>query len=152
MSLIPARVDSIALPVADVEASVTFYRELMGFEQLPSAPGTIPIDGDDVPAELAIVPFRLENMVITIIDRRLLAEEMNVALLPPPGASSMGIRVTREEVDVYMDRLTAAGVRVLSPATVYGYLKIGFVADPDGHVWEIIQDPATAAYLTEQPA
>jgi uncharacterized glyoxalase superfamily protein PhnB len=142
MSLIPARVDSIALPVADVARSARFYRDTMRFEQLPSTGGTFSIAGKDVPAADAIISFRLENLVVVIIDRRLLAVEMNVDELPPPGASSMGIRVPREEVEIHMTRLAEAGVRVLAPAQDYGPLKIGFVADPDGHVWEIIQDPS----------
>jgi catechol 2,3-dioxygenase-like lactoylglutathione lyase family enzyme len=152
MSLIPARVDAIALPVADVAASTRFYTETMGFEELPRLEGSYAIDGDEVPASSAIIRFQLDNLMIVIIDRRLLADEMNLAHLPAPGASSMGIRLPRAEVDHYMDRLAEAGVRVLSPSTLHGAIKIGFAADPDGHVWEIIEDPLATTASTDEAA
>ena len=140
-TLIPARVDSIALGVADVGESVRFYRDVMGFEQLPDKPGEFPVAGVLRRAAEVIVSFQLGNVILVLIDRQLLAEEENVHQLPSPGASTMAVRVSRAQVDLYMERLQAAGVRVLSPATSHGALRIGFVADPDGHVWEVIEDP-----------
>lgn len=140
MSLIPARIDSLALGVADVSASARFYRETMGFQQMPDMPGTVVLARKEIATADAIVNFKLENAVITVIDRRLLAEEEHADDLPKPGASTMAVRVPRAEVDTYMERLTAAGLRILSPAEDKGQVRIGFVADPDGHVWEVIED------------
>jgi predicted lactoylglutathione lyase len=145
MSLIPARVDSIALGVADVAVSTRFYSETMGFERLPAIGGTFTVAGQEIAAADLIVSFRLENFVLVVIDKALLAEEMQLPELPKPGGMSLGIRVSRAEVDAHMDRLSAAGLAILSPAQIHGAIKIGFAADPDGHVWEIIEDPLATA-------
>ena len=51
----------------------------------------------------------------------------------------------REDVTLAMERLTAAGGRILRSADApsHGGFR-GYVADPDGHAWEIAWNPAWA--------
>ncbi|MDF2999838.1 MAG: Glyoxalase/bleomycin resistance protein/dioxygenase [Xanthobacteraceae bacterium] len=51
-------------------------------------------------------------------------------------------RASRAEVDATLIRLVAAGGRALRPAhpTSWGGY-IGYVADPDGHPWEVAHNP-----------
>jgi catechol 2,3-dioxygenase-like lactoylglutathione lyase family enzyme len=128
MSLIPARLDGVALAVEDIERSSFFYREVLGFDQT------------DASDELA--RFRLENIRLTLVLKSTLLEEMHLPDLPaPPGPTTLAISVSRPEVDVLMEKLETAGVRIIARAEDKRLgPRIGFAADPDGHVLEIIED------------
>ena len=60
--------------------------------------------------------------------------------LVPPRIDSVTlvVSVSRDEVDEYLDALAQAGVRIIAPPqdTALGP-RIGYAADPDGHIWEI---------------
>lgn len=125
MPLIPDRIDAVTLAVSDLERSTRFYRDVMGFEQTSSSE--------------AVSGFRLGAIGLDLIDRQVLLDETRLeAFPPPPGPVTLVLRVTREEVDTYMQRLEAAGVRVVAPAEDKPLgPRIGYAADPDGHLWEI---------------
>jgi catechol 2,3-dioxygenase-like lactoylglutathione lyase family enzyme len=127
MSLIPARLDGVALAVSDIERSAAFYREKLGFNQISQT--------ED------IVRFQLENLLLTLIDKALLLEETHLEDMPAaPGPVTLAISVSRAEVDQYMEALQAAGVEIIAPAEdKRSGPRIGFAADPDGHIWEIIE-------------
>jgi len=60
------------------------------------------------------------------------------------GAYSLAHNVTRaEDVQPTLDRLAQHGGRILRPADAppHGGMR-GYVADPDGHAWEIAHNPA----------
>lgn len=127
MTLIPARIDAVTLAVADVERSATFYRDVMGFSELRRSP--------------EIAKFELQNCEMTLISREVLLEETHLAALPAGhGPVTFAISVARDDVDVYMKRLAEAGVHVVAEAEDKRLgPRIGFVADPDGHIWEVIE-------------
>lgn len=61
-----------------------------------------------------------------------------------PGAFALAHNVGAEaEVQPVLDRLEAHGGRILRPADAppHGGFR-GYVADPDGHAWEIAHNPA----------
>jgi len=63
-----------------------------------------------------------------------------------PGAFALAHNVPGEEdVQTVIDRLAASGGHVLrnADAPPHGGVR-GYVADPDGHVWEIAWNPAWA--------
>ena len=65
----------------------------------------------------------------------------SAALFLPIGHNVGG----RQEVDTVMDEARKAGAHILKPATDTfwgGYA--GYFQDPDGHVWEIVWNPAFA--------
>ena len=125
MPLIPARIDSVTLAVADLERSTGFYRDVMGFELESRSE--------------AVCVFDLGAVKLSLIDRAELLEETGLEDFPPaPGPTTLVVSVTRDEVDEYVGALERAGVRILAPAqdTALGP-RIGYAADPDGHIWEI---------------
>lgn len=127
MSLIPARIDAVTLIVEDVRASARFYRETMGFDEVSSS---------DV-----VVRFQLENVKLSLVDKKLLLQEAYLDELPSaPGPVTLAVSVSAAEVDEYMARLEQAGVKIIAPAETKPVgIRIGFVADPDGHLWELIE-------------
>jgi catechol 2,3-dioxygenase-like lactoylglutathione lyase family enzyme len=125
MPLIPARIDAVTLAVSDLQRSTQFYRDVMGFEQVSSSE--------------AVSGFRLGAMALDLIDRQVLLDETYLDDFPPPPAPvTLVLRVTRDEVDECMRRLEEAGVRIVAPAEDKPLgPRIGYAADPDGHLWEI---------------
>jgi uncharacterized glyoxalase superfamily protein PhnB len=125
MPLIPPRIDAVTLAVADLEGSTTFYRDVMGFE-LESRSEAVSV-------------FALGGAQLALIDRRELLDETGIDDFPaPPGPVTLVVAVQRDEVDHYVAALAEAGVRVIAPVqdTTLGP-RIGYVTDPEGHIWEI---------------
>jgi uncharacterized glyoxalase superfamily protein PhnB len=125
MPLIPARIDAVTLAVQDIARSAAFYREVMGFAQVADSE--------------AVKGFDLGTVRLDLIDKKVLLEETYLADLPvPPGPVTLVLSVTRAEVDEYMKNLEDAGVNVIAPAEDKRLgPHIGYVSDPDGHMWEI---------------
>ena len=73
------------------------------------------------------------------------AHDTGLPVAPPsPTAFTIGHNVSRrEEVDAVMDQARAAGAEILKPPhdTFWGGYA-GYFRDPDGHVWEVVWDPA----------
>jgi len=125
MSLIPARIDAVTLAVEDLDRSVRFYRETLGFDQVSDSE--------------AVKGFDLGKIRLDLIDKAVLLEETHLPTFPdPPGPITLVIEVERAEVDEYVKRLEAAGARIVAPAEDKPLgPRIGYIADPDGHMWEI---------------
>jgi catechol 2,3-dioxygenase-like lactoylglutathione lyase family enzyme len=128
MGPIPKRIDGVALGVSDVEASADFYRDVMAFTELSRT--------------TEIARFALENVRLTLVRTDVLLDETHLTSFPkPPGPVTLAVYVPRDEVDTYMQALADAGVRIIAPAEDKPLgPRIGFAADPDGHIWEIIED------------
>jgi catechol 2,3-dioxygenase-like lactoylglutathione lyase family enzyme len=138
-----ARISVITLAVSDLEESLAFYRDGLGFP----TDGIIgrEFKGDDTHAGGEAVMFELEGgLILALYRRRDLALDSN----EPGGPSSatefsIGHLVqSREEVDSLLNRARAAGATVTEepyerPWGIYS----GYFKDPDGHLWEIIWNP-----------
>ena len=88
--------------------------------------------------------FQLNGMVLSLYGREALADDAQV---PADGGGFSGVALayntrTREEVDQVMAEAEAAGARVVKPAqdAFWGGYS-GYVADPDGHLWEVAWNP-----------
>jgi uncharacterized protein len=137
------RIHVLTLAVEDLERSLAFYRRL-GLE----SPGVIGSEfpGDDVHAAGDIVTFQLDRgLILAVYPRSELAKDARIdAPLPTSGAFSIGHAVARrEEVDEMLYAAEAAGATVTvkaydRPFGVYS----GYFRDPDGHLWEILWNPA----------
>jgi catechol 2,3-dioxygenase-like lactoylglutathione lyase family enzyme len=132
------RITVITLGVADLDAAVAFYRDGLGF----------PTDG--------VVGREFEHGAVAFFD---LQPGLRLALWPRasiahdtglPIAASSAIEMTlghnvgsSAEVDAVMARASHAGARILKPAgaTFWGGYA-GYFQDPDGHVWEVVWNPA----------
>jgi len=141
------RIDLITLAVDDLERALAFYREGLGLES-PGVTAT-EFDGDDTTPAGAIVMFRLGGgLILALYPRSELAKDAEIPSGPArSGEFSLGHLVaSRADVDALLARAEAAGATVTSephdrPWGIYS----GYFRDPDGHLWEIIHNPAGTA-------
>lgn len=132
------RITMLTLSVDDLERSVAFYRDGLGFD-------TAGIVGEEF-ANGAVAFFDLQaGLKLAVFPRESLALDAGLAVSPPSATEfSIGHNVrSREEVDAAMARATAAGARIVKPAceTFWGGYA-GYFQDPDGHLWEVAWNPA----------
>jgi catechol 2,3-dioxygenase-like lactoylglutathione lyase family enzyme len=131
------RITVVTLAVADLERAVAFYRDGLGW----------PTDG--------IIGQEFEDGAVCFFD---LAGGLKLALWPrsslardagiEPGVGSrselsLGHNVrSAAEVDAAYGRVVAAGATPIRPphATFWGGYT-AYIADPDGHLWELVFNP-----------
>jgi catechol 2,3-dioxygenase-like lactoylglutathione lyase family enzyme len=137
------RIHVLTLGVDDLERSLTFYRKL-GLE----SPGIIATEypGDEENAAGDIVVFQLERgFLLAIYPRSELAKDAKIPQPPATtGSFSIGHAVaSREEVDATLDAVEAAGATVTVRAYDRSFgVYSGYFRDPDGHLWEVLWNPA----------
>jgi catechol 2,3-dioxygenase-like lactoylglutathione lyase family enzyme len=132
-----ARITLITLAVDDLERSLAFYRDGLGWR-------TEGIVGQQFQYG-AVVFFDLESgLKLALWPRASLAHDSG--LLPAPGsptsfclAHNVG---SRREVDEAIALVKRAGATVVKPPqdTFYGGYA-GYFQDPDGHLWEVAWNP-----------
>lgn len=132
------RVSVLTLGVADLERSLAFYRDGLGWP-------TEGVVGREY-EHGAVAFFDLENgLKLALWAEADLAHDSGLAQgAANPTAFSLGHNVAgREEVDAAMDRVKRAGAEIVKPAedTFYGGYA-GYFRDPDGHLWELVWNPA----------
>ncbi|ADH91678.1 Glyoxalase/bleomycin resistance protein/dioxygenase [Ancylobacter novellus DSM 506] len=128
----PLRLSLVTLGVTDLKRAIAFY-EALGLER-------------KVKAAEGVAFFDMGGVVLSLYPRHELATD--AGMLAGRAGQFGGItlacnRASRAEVDATLIRLVAAGGRALRPAhpTSWGGY-IGYVADPDGHPWEIAHNPS----------
>jgi uncharacterized protein len=120
----------ITLGIADLDRSRRFYME--GF-------GWTPVFQNN-----EIVFYQMNGFVLGTWLSTALAGDMGRAELKRPGAFALAHNVaTADEVQKVLERLAAVGGSILRSADAppHGGIR-GYVADPDGHAWEIAWNPA----------
>jgi Predicted lactoylglutathione lyase len=131
------RISVITLGVDDLERSLHFYRDGMGWK-------TDGIVGNEF-EHGAVVFFELENGVrLALWPRTSLAHDTG---LPASAAGSpsfsLGHNVrSKEEVNAVMERAKGAGATIVKPAakTFWGGYA-GYFQDLDQHLWEVVWNP-----------
>ena len=91
-----------------------------------------------------IIFYQMNGFVLGTFLRSALETDMNRPAGNAPGAYALAHNVASQaDVVPVMDRLIAAGGTLLRPADAppHGGFR-GYVADPDGHAWEIMKVPA----------
>ena len=132
------RIKVITLGVSDLERSLAFYRDGLGFP-------TQGIIGTEF-EHGAVVFFNMnDDLILALYPTTALAEEAKVPVSPTsPSEFSIGHIVgSKEEVDAIMRQAEKAGAHVTDPARERfwgGYS--GHFQDLDGHLWEIAWNPA----------
>ena len=124
------QISVITLGVDDLARSRQFYGE--GF-------GWTPVFENE---EIAF--YQMNGLVLGTWLKGSLAENMHRPGTAGAGAYGLAHNVPTEgDVQPLIDRLAAAGGTVLRPgdAPPHGGFR-GYVADPDGHAWEIAWNPA----------
>lgn len=132
-----ARISVITLAVLDLEASLRFYRDGLGF---PSEG----IMGEEF--EYGTVAFiQLQpGLKLALWPQRSIQQDTGLEPSPIcPTQMTLGHNVYSPlEVDQAMTQAERAGAKIIKPAhtTFYGGYA-GYFQDPNGHVWEIVWNP-----------
>lgn len=132
------RISVITIGVDHLEASVRFYRDGLGFP-------TEGIIGREF-EHGAVAFFDLQSGGrLALFSRTDIAHDAGIAKSDhSPTELTLGHNVAGEaEVDTVVSEAVRAGARLVKPAqrTFWGGYA-GYFADPDGHLWEIVYNPA----------
>lgn len=140
------RIHVITLAVADLDRALAFYRDRLGF-RTEGLIGT-EFTGDESTPDGTTAVFHLDDgLMLSIYPRAELAKDAAVPLTAAkPGEFSIGHVVdSRAEVDEVLAQAKAAGAVVAEAAYDRPWgIYSGYFQDPDGHLWEIIWNPALA--------
>jgi len=120
----------ITLGVADLARAQRFYGD--GF-------GWVPVFENE-----EILFYQMNGFVLGLWLKAALEEDSGRTGLPASGAFALAHNVpTQQDVAPLMAKLAAAGGDIARPADAppHGGYR-GYVADPDGHAWEIAWNPA----------
>src|ERR1700689_289637 len=143
-STMKPRIHVITLAVADLDRALAFYRDGLGFPT-EGLIGT-EVTGDETTPDGTTAGFHLDGgLVLSICPRFELAKDAAIPLVPAqPGEFSIGhVVASRAEVDDVIGQAEAAGAAVVdSPHERPWGIYSGYFHDPDGHLWEIIWNPA----------
>lgn len=126
------RISLVTLGVDDLQRSVKFYREALGWKTRFS-------EGDP------IAFFPLHGMVLGLYGRQALAEDASVSA---GGSGFRGVTLahnvrSRRAVVAIFHRLKRRGATIIKRPRVTDWGGFsGYFADPDGHLWEVAHNPA----------
>ena len=130
--MISPRISMITLGVRDLERSVRFYQDGLGWPRRESPP--------------TVAFFPLNGTWLALFGWDALAED---AEIPAVGSGFRGVSLAHnvqsdEEVDRVVDQAVAAGASLIKkPQKVFWGGYAGYFADPDGHLWEVAHNPFT---------
>ena len=120
------RISMITLGVSNLEKSIKFYKEGLGFPRKESPP------------EIAF--FTLNGSWLSLYNRESLAEDATVlpAVSGFKGFTLSHNVATESEVDQIIERAVSVGaILVKSPQKVFWGGYSGYFKDPDGYLWEV---------------
>lgn len=128
------RVSLVTLGVGDLERSVAFYRDGLGWPKSG-------VGGDEVAF------FKTGGVVIALFPRASFAVDAGVDIddVESGGFSRFALahNVAEEEgVDSVLAEAVEAGATILKEAQEIFFGRHGFFADPDGFVWEVAWNPS----------
>jgi catechol 2,3-dioxygenase-like lactoylglutathione lyase family enzyme len=145
-----ARLTHIGIGVSDLERSLRFYRDLLGF----TWEHELDVEGEPTDTLLRLRGTKLHAEYLSRDGVRI--ELLHFASPTPPsrreramnepGLTHLSFRVT--DLDAVVDALRAAGERVLDE-TIIRIPQVNaaacFVVDPDGQLIELVQSPGDPA-------
>jgi predicted lactoylglutathione lyase len=127
---VPQRISIVTLGVADLAASTSFY-ESLGWRKSSSSLDSITF-------------FQTDGSVFGLYERVALADDAGV---DPAGSGFRGVTLALNcsaaaEVDEVFAAWVAAGATPMEqPHEAFWGGYSSYVADPDGHLWEIAHNP-----------
>jgi uncharacterized protein len=131
--MVAPHVSIVTLGVADVAASTSFY-EALGLRRSSAS--------ND-----AITFMRCGTIVLSLYNRSALAADAAVVDVGRSGfggaTMAMNLSTADEVDDVFAQWVSAGATALKSPQTVFWGGYSSYVADPDGHVWELAYNPYT---------
>lgn len=138
------RIHVITLAVSDLNRALGFYRDGLGLEST----GVVGAEfvGDETTPAGAAAMFQLHGgLLLALYPRTELAKDATIPFGPPKaGEFSLGHAVTsKAAVDALLAQAVAAGATLTDqphdrPWGIYS----GYFRDLDGHLWEILWNPA----------
>jgi lactoylglutathione lyase len=118
----------VNLYTADIEASLGFYRDHLGFRETFRTP----TEGLPAHVELVLGGFTLGLGTVE-------AARSAHGVDPSPGSPAMALVVWTDDVDAAYERLTAAGASAArAPQDVGNGNRSALVRDPDGNLLELV--------------
>ncbi len=131
------RITVITIGVDDLEASLQFYRDGLGFP-------TEGIVGNEFEYG-AVVFIQLQpGLRLVLWPRKSIGHDTGLTVGPhSPTEMTFGHNVTsKTEVDAVMEKAKSAGAVIVKAAhdTFWGGYS-GYFQDPDGHLWEVVWNP-----------
>jgi len=125
------RVTLVTLGVDDLERSIAFYRDVVGWAPASTTDG--------------VAFFDLGGLILALWPHRLLAADSGLSgdgLGAYHGFALAHNARSREEVDAIFARLQERGAPIAKPPieTAWGGYS-GYFTDPDGHHWEVAHNP-----------
>jgi uncharacterized protein len=137
------RIHVITLGVGDLARALDFYRDGLGLESAGIIGTEFP--GDEQNPAGAAAMFQLDGgLILALYPRSELAKDAGLPLGPAPAGFSIGhVVASKEEVDSVLAAAQAAGARLTGPPHDRPWgIYSGYFQDPDGHLWEVIWNPA----------
>ncbi len=126
------KVSLITLGVTDLQKSLKFYRDGLGFKT------------HNYKEDQGVVFFEMDGTWLSLFPREKLAED---ATVNADGNGFRGITLahnvySKKEVDELFDLAISSGATAIKkPQDVFWGGYSGYFADPDGHLWEIAYNP-----------
>src|SRR5688572_30534344 len=124
------RVSLITLGVSDLERSLRFYRDGLGFPTTRRA-------------DQGIIFFQTTGTILALYPHDDLAKDVSPEFQNLPRAKFSGITIAhnvrrKEQVDELLALAQRAGAKIEKPAqaTDWGGYS-GYFSDPDGYLWEV---------------
>lgn len=121
------KIMAIALVVADLKKSISFYRDKLGLEVQNESE--------------SFADFKTDGTTIALLDKNT-AKDLCGGLLSVSSDSRPMILAwdAVDDVDEYYSKLKNAGVKFLiEPKTMPWGQRVAYFADPDNNLWEISQ-------------
>jgi catechol 2,3-dioxygenase-like lactoylglutathione lyase family enzyme len=127
----PARINLVTLGVSDVARSTAFYTALGWTPSASSQPD--------------VTFLQLGPVILSLFGHDDLADDAQVPRVAPPEFRGMSLAINVDSdaaVDAAIGTAVDAGARLVKPGQrVFWGGYSGYVADPDGHLWEIAHNP-----------
>jgi predicted lactoylglutathione lyase len=127
---VPQRISIVTLGVADLARSTAFY-ESLGWTRSPASMPTITL-------------FEMQGSVLGLYERGALADDAHV---PADGSGFRGVTLALNldspaAVDAAFAEWLAVGASAaVEPHAAFWGGYSSYVADPDGHLWELVHNP-----------
>ncbi len=152
MSAPPFRIiaaDHTGITVANLERSLTFWRDVLGFELSHRAhhTGALASEVTGVPgAELSLAVLRAPGHKIELLEYHAPADRKKVPWRPCD-VGSVHVAFTVDNLDVILERIAASGWKAAgTPHTLESGpnagRRVAYVRDPDGTTIEFMQPPS----------
>ncbi|MES2038369.1 MAG: VOC family protein [Pseudomonadota bacterium] len=131
------RITVITVGVNDLEASLHFYRDGLGF-------ATEGIIGKEFEHGAVVFIQMQAGLRLALWPRKSIAHDTGLALQAASATEmTLGHNVeSKAEVDAVMANAQTAGAKIVKPAhdTFWGGYS-GYFQDLDGHLWEVVWNP-----------